>query len=101
MRPIKQPAAPFQLPITWVEDLTGGGTLTPGDSTLNFTAANTSRMALVHVPPQVTSGAVPLVIALHGNGDTAGFIKLAEKISGQQLDDLFRTWLYTPGKPTL
>ncbi len=37
----------------------------------------------------------------YGNGDTAGFIKLAEKISGQQLDDLFQTWLYTPGKPTL
>ncbi|MET7490164.1 M1 family metallopeptidase [Streptomyces sp. NPDC005538] len=37
----------------------------------------------------------------YGNGDTAGFIKLAEKISGQQLDDLFQTWLFTTGKPTL
>ncbi|MDH6219445.1 M1 family metallopeptidase [Streptomyces pseudovenezuelae] len=37
----------------------------------------------------------------YGNGDTAGFIKLAEKVSGQQLDDLFQTWLFTPGKPSL
>ncbi|MFF4708365.1 M1 family metallopeptidase [Streptomyces sp. NPDC001288] len=37
----------------------------------------------------------------YGNADTADFIRLAEKISGQQLDDLFRTWLFTPGKPAL
>jgi aminopeptidase N len=37
----------------------------------------------------------------YGNASTAEFIKLAEKISGQQLDDLFQTWLYTTGKPTL
>ncbi|WP_019058539.1 M1 family metallopeptidase [Streptomyces prunicolor] len=37
----------------------------------------------------------------YGNASTAEFIELAEKISGQQLDDLFQTWLYTPGKPTL
>ncbi|MEU2778453.1 M1 family metallopeptidase [Streptomyces sp. NPDC007162] len=37
----------------------------------------------------------------YGNADTADFIRLAEKVSGQQLDDLFRTWLFTPGKPTL
>ncbi|WP_405950741.1 M1 family metallopeptidase [Streptomyces prunicolor] len=37
----------------------------------------------------------------YGNASTAEFIKLAEKISGRQLDDLFQTWLYTPGKPTL
>ncbi|WP_416973107.1 M1 family metallopeptidase [Streptomyces sp. 4F14] len=37
----------------------------------------------------------------YGNANTAQFIALAEKISGQQLDDLFQTWLFTTGKPTL
>ncbi|MEU8712949.1 M1 family metallopeptidase [Streptomyces sp. NPDC048663] len=37
----------------------------------------------------------------YGNADTADFIRLAEKISGRQLDDLFQTWLFTPGKPAL
>jgi aminopeptidase N len=37
----------------------------------------------------------------YGNATTEQFIALAEKISGQQLDDLFNTWLFTPGKPTL
>ncbi|WP_369262403.1 M1 family metallopeptidase [Streptomyces sp. R35] len=37
----------------------------------------------------------------YGNANTAEFIQLAEKISGQQLDDLFQTWIYTTGKPTL
>jgi aminopeptidase N len=32
---------------------------------------------------------------------TAQFIALAERISGQQLDDLFNTWLYTVGKPAV
>jgi hypothetical protein len=34
-----------------------------------------------------------------GNGSTPEFIKLAERISGQNLDELFTTWLYTPSKP--
>ncbi|MEU1514308.1 M1 family metallopeptidase [Streptomyces sp. NPDC005811] len=37
----------------------------------------------------------------YGNADTDDFVRLAEKISGQQLDDLFQTWLFTTGKPTL
>ncbi|GGX80025.1 peptidase [Streptomyces minutiscleroticus] len=37
----------------------------------------------------------------YGNADTADFIQLAEEISGQPLDDLFRTWLSTRGKPNL
>jgi aminopeptidase N len=37
----------------------------------------------------------------YGNADTADFIRLAERISGRQLGDLFDTWLFTPGKPTL
>ncbi|MGW2714774.1 M1 family metallopeptidase [Streptomyces sp. NPDC001356] len=37
----------------------------------------------------------------YGNADTADFIRLAERVSGQQLGDLFDTWLFTPGKPAL
>jgi aminopeptidase N len=37
----------------------------------------------------------------YGNADTAGFIRLAERVSGQKLGDLFRTWLFTTGKPAL
>ncbi|MET0491774.1 MAG: M1 family metallopeptidase [Actinoplanes sp.] len=37
----------------------------------------------------------------YGNGDTAQFIALAEKVSGQQLDELFQAWLYTPAKPAV
>jgi aminopeptidase N len=32
---------------------------------------------------------------------TDDFRALAEKVSGQYLDGLFRTWLYTPGKPVV
>ncbi|UXY25799.1 M1 family metallopeptidase [Streptomyces sp. HUAS TT20] len=34
-----------------------------------------------------------------GHGTTAQFVKLAERESGKRLDGLFRTWLYTQGKP--
>ncbi|GGV25363.1 peptidase [Streptomyces filipinensis] len=37
----------------------------------------------------------------YGNADTADFIRLAERVSGQKLDDLFDTWLFTTGKPAL
>jgi len=37
----------------------------------------------------------------YGNADTAEFIALAEKVSGQQLDELFQAWLYTPSKPAV
>jgi aminopeptidase N len=36
-----------------------------------------------------------------GNGTTGQFIALAERISGQQLDALFDTWLFRAGKPAL
>ena len=32
---------------------------------------------------------------------TAEFIRLAERVSGKQLDALFTTWLYTKGKPAV
>jgi aminopeptidase N len=37
----------------------------------------------------------------HANGTvtTKQFINLAERVSGEKLDGLFRTWLYTPRKP--
>ncbi|MGW0808278.1 M1 family metallopeptidase [Nonomuraea sp. NPDC002799] len=38
-------------------------------------------------------------IKQHGNGDTGEFVALSEKISGEQLDSLFQTWLFEPGKP--
>ncbi|MFD9098388.1 M1 family metallopeptidase [Streptomyces collinus] len=37
----------------------------------------------------------------YGNADTADFVRLAERVSGRKLDDLFRTWLFTTGKPAL
>jgi aminopeptidase N len=36
-----------------------------------------------------------------GTVTTDEFIDLAERISGQQLDSLFETWLFTPGRPDL
>jgi hypothetical protein len=36
-----------------------------------------------------------------GNVTTDGFIRLAERISHQQLDDLFDAWLFTAGRPEL
>ncbi|MYW63669.1 M1 family peptidase [Streptomyces sp. SID8379] len=46
---------------------------------------------------------LPLWTRLHryGNAETSDFVALAERVSGQQLDDLFDTWLFTTGKPTL
>ncbi|MEU6389010.1 M1 family metallopeptidase [Streptomyces sp. NPDC046939] len=37
----------------------------------------------------------------YGNATTADFKKLAERIGGKDLDALFDTWLYRPGKPAL
>ena len=35
-----------------------------------------------------------------GNVTTADFVALSERISGQQLDAFFQTWIYAPVKPT-
>ncbi|MEU9501236.1 M1 family metallopeptidase [Streptomyces sp. NPDC048196] len=37
----------------------------------------------------------------YGNAETAQFVALAEKVSGQKLGDFFDTWLYTESKPAL
>ena len=36
----------------------------------------------------------------YGVVSTADLVRLAERVSGEQLDGLFDTWLYTAGKPT-
>ncbi|MEU2351182.1 M1 family metallopeptidase [Modestobacter sp. NPDC049651] len=36
----------------------------------------------------------------YGTVTTADFTALAERVSHRDLDDFFRTWLYTPAKPT-
>ena len=36
-----------------------------------------------------------------GTGTTSQFIALAERVSGQQLDDLFDAWLFSGSKPTV
>ena len=35
----------------------------------------------------------------YGVVSTDDLVRLAERVSGEQLDALFTTWLYTPGKP--
>ncbi|RAY14357.1 M1 family peptidase [Actinomadura craniellae] len=37
----------------------------------------------------------------YGSVDTADFIRHSEKVSGRQLDDLFKKWIFTAGKPAL
>jgi aminopeptidase N len=36
----------------------------------------------------------------HGSVSTEQFVRLAERVSGKQLDRLFRVWLYVPEKPS-
>jgi aminopeptidase N len=35
----------------------------------------------------------------NGHGSTAEFVRLAERVSGEQLDALFQAWLFTATKP--
>lgn len=37
----------------------------------------------------------------NGDATTEEFIAFAERLSGKQLDELFQTWLFTPGKPAV
>jgi aminopeptidase N len=37
----------------------------------------------------------------YGNADTAAFIALSQRVSGQDLQGLFDAWLFKPGKPAL
>jgi len=62
------------------------GSLMPGMSTLTIAAAGQSRSVILYVPASVSSGPLPLVIALHGNGDSAsnfiatnGLVSIADR----------------------
>ena len=46
------------------------GMLKAGLSTMTFTIAGQARSVIVYVPAAVTTGRIPLVLGLHGNGDT-------------------------------
>jgi predicted esterase len=46
------------------------GTLQPGTSTLTIITAGMTRSVYLHVPQAVLAGPIPLVLALHGDGDT-------------------------------
>lgn len=59
------------------------GTLTPGTSTINVSAAGMMRSAILHVPAAVKGGPLPLVIALHGNGDTNGNFVAATQLKAR------------------
>ena len=48
----------------------GSGTLVPGKTTRTIMAAGKSRSVIVVVPTTIATSKLPLVIALHGNGDT-------------------------------
>lgn len=64
-----------------------GGNLTAGSRTVTKTVAGLSRSASVRVPAAITQRKLPVVIALHGNGDTAsnfvatsGLTQLADSV---------------------
>lgn len=48
-----------------------GGTLNPGDVVWTLEVGQRSRTVRVHVPASITEQKLPVVIALHGNGDDA------------------------------
>ena len=47
-----------------------GAALSPGKTTRMITAAGKSRSVIIVVPTGIAAGKAPLVVALHGNGDT-------------------------------
>ncbi len=62
-------------------------TLRPGDQTLSLTVAGKARTALVHAPASVGARPIPLVLALHGNGDTAqNFVKTSGLLAASDAD---------------
>ncbi|MEO6953084.1 MAG: hypothetical protein ABI321_14890 [Polyangia bacterium] len=48
----------------------GNGTLTPGTTTITLMVNGMARTVLLHVPTAVVGHALPLVLALHGDGDS-------------------------------
>lgn len=64
------------------------GTLPTGTRTIKRSVAGMERSAILHVPAAAAQRQLPLVIALHGNGDTAnnfvtalGLVGLADSLS--------------------
>lgn len=64
------------------------GTLPTGTRTIKRSVAGMERSAILHVPAAAAQKQLPLVIALHGNGDTAnnfvaalGLVALADSLS--------------------
>jgi aminopeptidase N len=47
----------------------------------------------------VPCGRLDRALTRYENASTADFIAVAEDASGQELDEFFEIWLYTPGKP--
>jgi len=79
----------------------------PGDN--NFHTAVYYRGAFALQSLRVTVGDAVFFTILRtwaaakrgGNATTEDFIAHAERVAGRQLDDLFQTWLHTPGKPSV
>ncbi|MGQ4511516.1 M1 family aminopeptidase [Streptomyces sp. DW26H14] len=93
--------------------------LDAGDSLWDFPSADPGDGANIFASPVYTRGAMALqelrnavgdrdFFAIlkawagehrYGNGTTAQFVALSERLSGKDLGALFHTWLYTAGKP--
>jgi aminopeptidase N len=79
----------------------------PGDN--NFHTAVYYRGAFALQSLRVTVGDAVFFTILRswaaakrgGNATTEEFVAHAERVAGRQLDDLFQTWLYTSGKPSV
>jgi aminopeptidase N len=79
----------------------------PGNDDL-FNAATYDRGAAALQALRVKIGDDPFFELLYrwttenedSNVSTADFLALAEEVSGQQLDQFFEVWIYTPSKPT-
>lgn len=68
-------------------NLPPGGNLVPGTTTRTFTIGGATREAIVIVPATIQERKLPLVIGLHGNGDTAAaFIEGRSQLAKQAAD---------------
>jgi aminopeptidase N len=80
----------------------------PGrDNIFAWTVYNRGAMTLHSVRKAIGDKAFFTLVKLWtsknrgGNVTTEDFVKAAEKVSGKDLTELFRKWVYTPGKPAL
>ncbi len=75
------------------DDLFDGPVYTRGAMALHELRLTVGDAAFFHILQKWAS------MKRGGNGSIAEFIKLSERISGQDLGALFTTWLFTPSKP--